>query len=250
MGIFQHKQDPKKSPSDGLLPEEEHFFDEYFREELRNHGRWYFEKVINENGDIFKRELQETIAQVNVDLKEHVTRQLDSAIAQVNQELKEHTTKQLEAQFNDYSTTLKEAQALALQTMTESAQTLKDQHEALRTVLEKNVADQQALLHNAFDENKIQITAMKEAQDAALKWLNQSAQALHDQYQQMSTVLQKNVTDQEEMLVGAFQSKMAAIVENYLLGALGDQYDLKAQLPAIIKQMEENKTAIVDDMKL
>ena len=43
---------------------------------------------------------------------------------------------------------------------------------------------------------------------------------------------------------------MAAIVERYLLGALGDQYDLKAQLPAIIKQMEENKQAIADDMKL
>jgi hypothetical protein len=38
MGLFQHKHDPKKSPSDDLLPEEEHFFDEYFREELRNHG--------------------------------------------------------------------------------------------------------------------------------------------------------------------------------------------------------------------
>jgi len=58
------------------------------------------------------------------------------------------------------------------------------------------------------------------------------------------------VASQEEMLVGAFQSNMAAIVEHYLLGALGDQYDLKAQLPAIIKQMDENKKAIVDDMQL
>lgn len=251
MGIFQHKQpDPKKSPSDGLLPEEEHFFDEYFREELRNHGRWYFEKVINENGEIFKRELQDTIAQVNVELKDHVTKQLDSAIAQVNNELKDHTTKQLEEQFNDYSKSLKEAQELALKTMTESAQTLKDQHEALRKALEKNVADQQDLLHNAFDENKTQITAMKEAQDSALKWLNQSAQALHDQYQQMSAVLQKNVVEQEQLMVTAFQSNMAQIVEHYLLGALGDQFDLKSQLPSIIKQLEENKQAMTDDMKL
>lgn len=250
MGIFQHKQDPKKSPSDGLLPEEEHFFDQYFREELRNHGRWYFEKVINENGDIFKRELQETIAQVNVDLKDHITKQLDGAIAQVNQELKEHTTKQLEDQFNDYATTLKDAQAQALKLMSESTETLKQQHEELRTALQKNVKEQQDLLHGAFEDNKTQIASMKEAQDAALKWLNQSAQALNDQYQNISTTLQKNVSAQEEMLVGSFQSNMAAIVEHYLLGALGDQYDLKAQLPAIIKQMEENKQAIADDMKL
>lgn len=251
MGLFQHKQDDsKKSPSDKLLPEEQHFFDDYFREELRNHGRWYFEKVINENGELFKRDLQETIAQVNVDLKDHVTKQLDGAIAQVNQELKEHTTKQLEDQFNEYSKSLKEAQEQALRSMTESAETLKRQHDELRTALEKNVHDQQDLLHNAFEENKTQISSMKEAQDAALKWLNQSAQALNDQYQNINTTLQKNVAAQEEMLVSGFQNNMAAIVEHYLLGALGDQYDLKAQLPAIIKQMEENKEAIADDMKL
>ena len=134
--------------------------------------------------------------------------------------------------------------------MTESAQTLKDQHETLRKALQQNVTDQQTLLHNAFDENKTQITAMKDAQDAALKWLNQSAQALHDQYQQMSTVLQKNIASQEQMMVDSFQDNMAQIVEHYLLGALGDQFDIKAQLPSIIKQLEENKQAIADDMKL
>lgn len=250
MGIFQHKQDPKKTSSDELLTEEEHFFDEYFREELRNHGRWYFEKVINENGALFKRDLEETIAGVNAELKDHITKQLDGAIEKVNQELKDHTTKQLEAQFNEYSKSLKEAQEQALQSMTESAQTLKQQHDELRSALQKNVTDQQALLHNAFEDNKTQISAMKEAQDAALKWLNQSAQALNDQYQAMSSLLQKGIAEQQDMLMGAFESNMAAIVEHYLLGALGDQYDLKAQLPAIIKQMEENKQAIVDDMKL
>ncbi len=250
MGLFQHKQDPKKSSSDELLSEEEHFFDEYFREELRNHGRWYFEKVINENGELFKRDLEQTIAAVNSELKEHITKQLDGAINQVNQELKEHTTQQLQQQFDEYSKSLKEAQEQALGSMTESANTLKVQHDELRTALQKNVHDQQDLLHNAFEDNKSQIASMKEAQDAALKWLNQSAQALNDQYQNISTTLQKNVASQQEMLVNGFQSNMAAIVEHYLLGALGDQYDLKAQLPAIIKQMEENKDAIADDMKL
>lgn len=250
MGLFQNKQDPKKDATDKLLAEEEHFFDEYFREELRNHGRWYFEKVINENGELFKRDLQETIAQVNVELKEHVTKQLDSAIQQVNQELKDHATKQLEDQFTEYSKALHEAQEAALKTMTESATTLKAQHEELRSTLQKNVVDQQDLLHTAFDENKAQINAMKDAQEAALKWLNQSAQSLHDQYLQMSTTLKKSIADQEEMMVSSFQSNMAQVIEHYLLGALGDQYDMKAQLPSIIQQMEENKKTIADDMKL
>jgi hypothetical protein len=250
MGLFQNKQDPKKEATDKLLAEEEHFFDDYFREELRNHGRWYFEKVINENGELFKRDLQETIAQVNVELKEHVTKQLDAAIQQVNAELKEHATKQLESQFTEHSKSLNEAQEAALKTMTDSAVALKDQHEKLRTTLEKNVYDQQSLLHASFDENKAQITAMKDAQEAALKWLNQSAQALNDQYQQMSTTLQKTIADQQDMMLNNFQSNMAQIVEHYLLGALGDQFDMKAQLPSILQQLEENKQAIVDDMKL
>ncbi len=250
MGLFQHKQDPKKTASDDLLSEEEHFFDEYFREELRNHGRWYFEKVINENGELFKRDLEQTIASVNAELKEHITKQLDGAIAQVNADLKAHATKQLEAQFAEFSKSLTEAQEQALTTMTESARDLKEQHDQLRAALQKNITDQQGILHTAFEENKTQIVAMKEAQDAALKWLNQSAQQLNDQYQTMTTTLQKNVSDQQEMLVSGFQDNMAVIVEHYLLGALGDQYDLKAQLPAIIKQMDENKQAIVEDMTL
>jgi len=251
MGLFQHKQDDsKKSPSDALLPEEQHFFDEYFREELRNHGRWYFEKVINENGEIFKKELGDTIARVNVELKEHVTKQFDGAIEQIKDELKEHTTKQMQAQFEEYSESLKGAQELALKTMTESAETLKSQHETLRKALEKNVADQQDLLHTAFDENKAQITSMKDAQDSALKWLNQSAEALHTQYQQMSELLQKGVAQQQEMIISSFENNMAQVVEHYVLEAVGDQFDLKAQLPAIIKQMETNKDAISEDMKL
>lgn len=43
---------------------------------------------------------------------------------------------------------------------------------------------------------------------------------------------------------------MARIVENYLVAAIGEQYNLKSQLPSIIKQLEENKQAIVDDIKL
>ncbi len=251
MALFQHKQhNAKKSSNEDIIAAEEHFFDEYFREELRNHGRWYFEKVINENGELFKRDLEETIKQVNVELKEHVTQQLDAAIAQVNAELKDHTTKQLEAQFGEFSKSLKQAQDDALGSVVESSKKLKEQHDQLRTALEKNVNDQQDILHNAFEENKAQIVAMKDAQDAALKWLNQSAQALHDQYQTISSTLQKNVADQQEMLVSAFEDNMAQIVEHYLLGALGDQYDLKEQLPSIMKQMEENKQAIADDMKL
>ena len=91
---------------------------------------------------------------------------------------------------------------------------------------------------------------MKEAQETALKTINDSVQELEEQSKHLDEKLQATVARQEEILVDAFQGNMAHIIEHYLLGALGDQYDMKAQLPSIIKRMEENKQAIADDMKL
>lgn len=251
MGLFQNKQDGKKKLSaEEILSAEEQFFDEYFREELRNHGRWYFEKVINQNGQLFKEDLEATISQVNVELKQHITKQLDAAITQIDAELKEHTAKQLKDQFEEYGESLKQAQDDALKVVTDSAQKLQEQHRQLSESLEKNVNDQQSLLHAAFNENKGQIAAMKDAQDAALKWLNQSAQELHDQYRTMRETLEGNVKKQQQMMLEGFQNNMAAVIEHYLLDSLGEQYDLKAQLPAIIQQMEEHKQEIADDMQL
>ena len=137
-----------------------------------------------------------------------------------------------------------------LENLVKSAQQLREQHDELRVALEKNVTEQQDLLHKAFEENRTQIETMRDSQEAALKWLNQSAQAMHDQYQQIADTLQKNVKDQEASMITAFQENMARIIEHYLLEALGSQFDVKEQLPGIIKQLEERKQDIVEDMTL
>lgn len=229
---------------------QDQFLDEYFREELRNRGRWYFEKIINENGSLFKKDLDATVDQIDAELKEHVTKQLDAAIAQINAELKIHVTQQIDTQFAEYSQTMKVAQDTALKAMTDSAAALQAQHKQLSETLQKHVADQNAILHSAYQESRAQVATMKDSQRVALEWLKSSVQAMQEQYQQLGTTLQNNVAAQQSMLIGAFESNMALVVEHYLLGALGDQYDLKAQLPSIIKQMEANKQAMVDDMKL
>lgn len=248
MGLF-HKQ--QQSDDDAVdLTKEEQFFDKYFREELRNHGRWYFEKIINENGLLFKKDLDTTVDEINTELKEHITRQLDDAIAHVTDEIKNHATKQIEGQFAEFAKTMQEAQRAALEQMTASAHELEGQYKNLSETLTKNVADQDALLHNAFEDSKAQLISMKDAQGQAIQWLNHSAQELQDQQKQLTENLAKNVAEQEQVLIEAFESNMAQTVEHYLLGALGDQYDLKAQLPSIIKQLEANKQEMVDDIKL
>lgn len=256
MGLFQHKKSKMTSDddSDNL---EQRFLDENFREELRNHARLYFEKVITENGAVFKQDLDATIDVVNGDLKEHVTKQFDAAITQVNLDLKEHVTKQLDDRFVEYSKATKEAQDVALLSLNQSVETLKKQHQELGESLQSNVeglqktvSDQESLMSNVFHGNMERIIATKDAQDTALETLNNSAKALEEQYKQLSDMLHKNIESQEAMLINVFEKNMAQIIEHYLLGALGDQYDLKAQLPSIIQQMEANKQALVDDMKL
>lgn len=250
MGLFTGKQKPAASSDDKIPEGQESFFDEVFREELRNHGRWYFEKVINENGELFKEDLKTTIADINVELKEHITAQLDEAISQMNVELKEHVTAQLDQQLAEHEKSMKEAQDTALQSLTGSAQALLQQHQQLSTDIKNNMAAQDAALKDAFQETMGRVVTMKDAQGLALQSLNRSAQALQEQYQSLSKTLQENTAKQEEMLVESFKSNMALIVEHYLLGALGDQFDVKAQLPSIIKQLEDSKDDIVEDMKL
>lgn len=244
MGLFQAKK------QDEDVNDQSRFFDETFREELRNHGRWYFEKIISENGEAFKKELDATIEQVNIELKDHVTKQLDATINFVNTDIKDHVTKHLDDQFIEYSKLMKGAQDVALQSLTQNAHALQEQYQELRATLQKSIDDQQATLTGVLDENNARLDAMRTAQDSALEALTKSTQELQELHQQLRERLQKSIADQETTMVSAFESNMARVIEHYLLEALGDQYDLKAQLPAIIQQMETNKQAIVDDMKL
>ncbi len=247
MGLFAGK---KKASDDDATAIEQHFMDANFREELRNHARLYFDKVIDENGKLFKADLDATITQLNADVKDHITSQVDTSIAEIKTELKGHVTAQLDSQFAEHAKAMKEAQDAAIQAMTQSAQTIQKQHEDLAAALQKSLSEQEASLGGVFEESKTQITKMKDTQALTLQWLAQSVQALQQQHEQLEEMIQKNVVAQEDRILSLFEQNMAAIVEHYLLGALGDQYDLKAQLPSIIKQMEANKQAIVDDMKL
>lgn len=254
MGLFQNKKQTRdKTPKEQAADDIERLFDDAFREELKTNAKLYFERVINENAALFKQDLDATVAHINTELKQHVARQLDDQFVEINRsnkELREHITKQFDQQFAEYGKTIEKAQGLALEALERSSKALEDQHKQLGASLEKSIANQDAMLVNAFQENKARIDAMKAAQDAAIASVQTSVQALEEQHAQLGAMLQKGIVEQQDRLMDAFEQNMGRIVEHYLLGALGDEYDLKSQVPAIIKQMEANKQAIVDDMKL
>jgi predicted phage tail protein len=251
VGIFQHKQhSDKKSPIVEVFENEKNFFDEGFRDEIRAHAREYFDKVIKENVILFKQDLNEAVAAISADLKTHTIEELDDTLAKVNAELKEHTLKQLDEKFATYGKEMKDAQDATLANLNKSAETLEGQYQELTTTIQKSIANQGVMINGVFEENMNRMTAMKDEQAVAIQTIKDSAKALEEQASSLGETLRKNIEEQENVVVTAFQDNMAQIVEHYLLGALGDQYDLKAQLPSIIKQMEANKDAIIGDMKL
>lgn len=251
MGLFKRKQKPKKNVHhDDVVDTEQQLFDEYYREELRNHGRWYFEKVINENAALLKEDLDLIVAQVKTDVKEHIAKTFTTAISEANAQIEEYVKAQLDVQFSTHQKTLKDAQDSALKSMITGSQTLQAQHEHLTQTLEKSIENQETAFNKTLQENLSRVAALKDTHDAALKTLITSVRALQAQHKEMGEVLDKNVAQQEAMLITAFQDNMSQVIEHYLLNTLGDQYDMKAQLPSIIQQMEEKKQAIADDMKL
>ncbi len=92
--------------------------------------------------------------------------------------------------------------------------------------------------------------AMHEAQELALSSLQKTAQEVETQRLQLADALKKDVAARETALLKVYEENMAKIVEHYVLLSLGDQFDLKAQLPYIISQMEANKADIMEDMRL
>lgn len=231
MGLFQGKQKTdKQTPIDEKSDGVQKFFDGYFHE-LRVRGRVYFEEAVDENVDAFKKDLEATISGANAELKKHIVQRL-------------------EEQFAENHEIIQEAQKAALVSLTTSAKVVADKQRELGEKVQKDITDQEVALNEMLEGSKSRIADINRAQDEALQSLTGSVKAVEDLHREINDRLQKSIADQEAMILNAFEENMARIIEHYLLEALGDQYDLKAQLPAIIQQMEANKQAMADDMKL
>jgi len=92
--------------------------------------------------------------------------------------------------------------------------------------------------------------AMQTTQQLALSSLQHTAQEVETQRLQLAESIKKDVAEREQALLKVYEDNMAKIVEHYVRQSLGDQFDLKSQMPFIIKQMEDNKQAIMEDMRL
>jgi 2-oxo-4-hydroxy-4-carboxy--5-ureidoimidazoline (OHCU) decarboxylase len=132
------KQKGSGSLQDAAVEEVSHLFNDQFREELRNHGRLYFEKIINENAMFLKQDLDITTAQLNEYLKKEITRKLSE-------------------EFEAYDKAMQDAQQLALGSLQKSVSDVEAQRAAMTEALEKDLKGREAAMLKVYEDNMAKI---------------------------------------------------------------------------------------------
>lgn len=141
-------------------------------------------------------------------------------------------------------------QSKILDQLRKSEETTLQQAEELTRSLKSTVTNQATKLEAVYQENISAVEATRDTQATMLENLKRTTDKLQDHYEQLDELLDSSIANQKAMVIDVINDNMSRIIEHYLIGALGEQSSLREQLPSILESLEENKQAMVDDMKL
>ncbi|MCA9348129.1 hypothetical protein KC867_01835 [Candidatus Saccharibacteria bacterium] len=102
----------KQAIEQAMTQDIDSIFDDEYREELRNRGRLYFEKIIGENAEFLQQDLRLTTSQINEFMKQEITKTLQEEFAKYEQAIEESKKIALESIQNVQSSLDEERQAL------------------------------------------------------------------------------------------------------------------------------------------
>lgn len=91
--------------------------------------------------------------------------------------------------------------------------------------------------------------SIENAKQIAVDAINKTQAALEEQRTALQAQLQQEVEQERQRLVAQFETNMSQVVNHYLLEAIGNEIDLSAQLDYIYRHLEDNKEAIIEDIK-
>ena len=114
--------------------EVEKVFSEEFREELRNRGRLYFEKIINENAMFMQQDL-------------HLT------ASQLNEYMRETLKKALNEEFKTYTKSIEDAKTVAIESITKTQAAMEEQRKVLQAELQQQVEAEKKEMLKKLDKN-------------------------------------------------------------------------------------------------
>jgi hypothetical protein len=91
--------------------------------------------------------------------------------------------------------------------------------------------------------------SIMDAKQLAIESIQKTNTAIDEQRQLLSQQVQDEILAEKQETLRRFESNMAAIVNHYVLAAIGNQIDLNDQLEYILGELESNKKAIIEDIK-
>jgi hypothetical protein len=99
------------------------------------------------------------------------------------------------------------------------------------------------------DEFKKYEQSIVDAKQLALDSIEKTITTIEQQRALLEQQLLTQSESQKAHIVQAFEKDMSGIVNHYVLRAIGSQIDLSDQLEYIMAELEENKSAILEDIK-
>lgn len=92
--------------------------------------------------------------------------------------------------------------------------------------------------------------SIRDVQAAAVESINKTVVEAQQQQAALNEQIKKEVDAQKVQIISHFEDNMAEIVSHYVVKTVGQQIDLKDQLPYIIREMEGQKEDMKRDMYL
>ncbi len=91
--------------------------------------------------------------------------------------------------------------------------------------------------------------SIADAKQLALDSIEKTVTTIEQQRQLLETQMQTQAEEQRNQIIARFETQMAGIVNHYVMQAIGNQIDLSDQLEFILAELENNKAAIIEDIK-
>jgi len=91
--------------------------------------------------------------------------------------------------------------------------------------------------------------SIESAKQIAVEAINKTQTALDEQRRAMQAQISEEARKEKERLLKAFSDNMSQVVNHYLLEAIGNEVDLSDQLDFIYRHLEDNKPAIIEDIR-
>jgi hypothetical protein len=91
--------------------------------------------------------------------------------------------------------------------------------------------------------------AITDAKQLAIESIEKTKTAIDEERKALVAQLEGEVAEEKQRRIKQFEERMGAIVNHYVLAAIGNQIDLSDQLEYILAELEAHRAEILEDIK-